>query len=344
MITIKNLSKSYNQGTQTIVGLKDINLKIAKGKIFGVIGKSGAGKSTLLRCINGLETPTDGSVIINGVNVTQLSTKALRKEQRKIGMIFQQFNLLSSKTVYDNIALPLKLAGKSKNEIQALVEPLLQLTGLTDKTRSYPSQLSGGQKQRVAIARALANHPEVLLCDEATSALDPHTTKSILDLLQKVNQELGLTIVLITHEMNVIKDICDQVAVIDEGGIIENNNVLQIFTAPEHKVTKELISSTLKVDLPEVIKDNLRLNPTNNHYPLLQLTFVGKSTARPFLSEINEVFGVKCNILQANIELVHSQPIGFMLIQAVTDEQTLAKIISYAEKQSLQIEVLGYVD
>ena len=252
--------------------------------------------------------------------------------------IFQHFNLLTSKTVYENIALPLKLAkGKAKLRINTL----LDVTGLTDKRNVYPAQLSGGQKQR-AIARALANEPDVLLCDEATSALDPHTTKNILNLLRDINKKLGLTILLITHEMSVVKEICDRVAVLEHGKVIEAGDVLQVFTPPLQAVTRELISA-VRLDLPQSIKENLQTQRAPNTFPLIRFTFVGKTTSKPFI-ELTEDLHVEFNILQANIELIHENPVGIMLVEAITDEPGLIEIVKYANTHGLNTEVLGYVD
>lgn len=340
MITIRELSKHYGN----VAALQDINLQVDKGQIFGVIGKSGAGKSSLIRCMNLLERPTKGEVIISDVDLTQLSAKALRAERRKIGMIFQHFNLLSSKTVYDNVALPLKLAGVGKDEIKQRVNELLGLVELSDKKNVYPKQLSGGQKQRVAIARALASEPEVLLCDEATSALDPHTTKNILKLLSDINQQLNLTIVLITHEMAVVKEICDHVAVIEQGKIIEQGNVLKIFTRPTTDITRELISTALRLDLPQSVADALSDERLPGHQPLIRFTFIGNEAAKPFLSNLTNKLGIKFNVLQANIELIQKQPVGIMLVSADADDEKLIEALKYANEHGLQTEVLGYVN
>ncbi|MBX9705740.1 MAG: methionine ABC transporter ATP-binding protein [Gammaproteobacteria bacterium] len=339
MIKISNLNKKFG----TTIALQDINLQIARGSVCGVIGKSGAGKSTLIRCINLLETPNSGSIKIDNVELTTLSTKQLRQQRRQIGMIFQHFNLLSSKTVYDNIALPLKLAGKSKQEIVDTIAPLLELTGLTDKEQQYPSQLSGGQKQRVAIARALVNKPKILLCDEATSALDPKTTKSILTLLKDINRQLGLTILLITHEMQVVKEICSQVAVLDHGAIVEQGSTLELFTQPKTDITKELIRSTLKLDLPEEIEQRLHIEHSPGKIPVLRLRFIGKSTTEPLLSQLVSRYQIHFNILQANIDLVQEQTIGIMVVEAFGEQSQIDAGIDYLVQQGLQVEVIGYV-
>lgn len=245
MINIQNLSKSFHSSSGAVDALKNINLNIKKGEIYGIIGLSGAGKSTLIRTINRLEEPTSGSISINGVELTKLSQKALREQRQKIGMIFQHFNLLSSRTVRGNIAFPLEVAGKNKQEHNGIIEHLLDRVELSDKLNAYPSQLSGGQKQRVAIARALANNPDILLCDEATSALDPRTTKSILHLIKEINKQTGITVILITHEMNVIREICDKVAIIENGEIIEENTVDAVFDNPKTQTGKEFIKQNI---------------------------------------------------------------------------------------------------
>lgn len=344
MINITNLTKTYETAQGPFVCLDKINLSIAQGKIFGIIGKSGAGKSTLVRCINQLEHTSEGEIKVAGININTLSKKALRHARHKIGMIFQHFNLLSSKTVYQNIAMPLKLLGKNKHAIRAAIAPLLELTDLTDKQHAYPAQLSGGQKQRVAIARALANNPHLLLCDEATSALDPLTTKNILNLLQNINKKLGLTIILITHEMNVIKEICDQVAVIDQGKIIESGEVLNIFTQPQHNTTRELISNTLHLNLPKPITQNMHPTQKPNTFPIVRLTFVGQSASATFISQLSkEEQALHFNIIQANIELVRNNPIGVMFLQFFIDDATLQRVLAYAQKEGVNAEVSGYV-
>lgn len=343
MIRIEGLSKFYPSKDAQVTALKDVSLHVAKGEIFGIIGKSGAGKSTLIRCINLLEKPSNGSIKIDGVTINTLSAKALRNERQKIGMIFQHFNLLSSKTVYDNIALPLKLAKYSKQAIAQKVASLLELIDLSSKKDVYPAQLSGGQKQRVAIARALACNPHVLLCDEATSALDPHTTQNILNLLRDINKKLNITIVLITHEMSVVKEICDQVAIIDHGKIIEQGSVLDIFTHPTQDITRELINTALRLDLPESIKDILVKERAPEHEPLIRFTFIGNEAGKPFLSKLTEDLKISFNVLQANIELIHQQAVGIMLVQAIADDIKLDNILEYAQQHQVQSEVLGYV-
>lgn len=280
-----------------------MSLTVDKGEIFGVIGTSGAGKSTLIRCVNLLERPNEGQVIVDNVELTKLSDAQLTLERRKIAMIFQHFNLLSSRTVFDNVAFPLELEGKPKSEISEKVNGLLELVGLSEKAKDYPANLSGGQKQRVAIARALANDPKVLLCDEATSALDPATTKSILQLLKSINQKLNLTILLITHEMEVIKTICDKVAVIDHGQLAEQGKVEQIFIHPEKEITKGFIQSSLNVELPAIYQDAVG-NDSKDGNPLVKILVRGNDEQSSVIINLYEKFDVKAKIISAQLEYV----------------------------------------
>ena len=272
MIELKNISKTFRTSKREIHALRDVSLQIEEGKIFGIIGKSGAGKSTLIRCVNLLERPDTGEVLINGTNLLNLSNSKLTLERRKIGMIFQHFNLLSSRTVEENIAFPMELEGISKSQIKTKVDELLYLVGIHEKAKEYPTNLSGGQKQRVAIARALANNPTVLLCDEATSALDPATTKSILRLLKEINQRLNLTILLITHEMEVINSICDEVGIIEDGKLVEHGTVEEIFTNPKENITQEFIKSSLDIALPLSFQKNLVDTYSENNSTILFIT------------------------------------------------------------------------
>ena len=282
MIKLNNITKIFTLPDKKLTALDNVSLHVPKGQICGVIGASGAGKSTLIRCVNLLERPTHGAVIIDDVDLTQLSDAELVKTRRQIGMIFQHFNLLTSRTVFENVALPLELENKSKAEIQEKTTALLALVGLSDKHNVYPANLSGGQKQRVAIARALASDPKVLLCDEATSALDPATTQSILKLLKEINRTLGITILLITHEMEVVKRICDQVAVIDKGRLIEQGTVSEIFSNPKTELAQEFISSTFHITLPEEYLENLSDTPKHaKSYPIIKFEFTGRSVDAP---------------------------------------------------------------
>lgn len=343
MISIKNLTKIYDTPAGPITVLDGINLTIQAGEIFGIIGKSGAGKSTLLRCINLLESPTQGQIFIDNKDVTQLSKQALRQLRHHVGMIFQHFNLLRSRTVYENIALPLQLVGKNKQEIKDIIESLLELTGLTEKRDIYPSQLSGGQKQRVAIARALANRPKMLLCDEATSALDPQTTASILNLLEDINKKLNITIVLITHEMDVIKTICDKVAVLEDGKVIEEGPIQQLFSNPQHITTKSFVTTALKATLPESIQERLQERQTENSYPLWRIAFYGHAASEPVIAHLIQKLNIDINILQANIDYIKQEPIGTMVVEVDSVDGDLDKGMKYLLEKNIQVEVLGYV-
>lgn len=341
MIELLNLSKSFKTKNKTIHALSDVSLTVEKGEIFGVIGTSGAGKSTLIRCVNLLEKPNDGKVIVDKIELTKLSDAQLTLERRKIAMIFQHFNLLSSRTVFDNIAFPLELEGKSKSEIQEKVNSLLDLVGLNDKAKDYPANLSGGQKQRVAIARALANDPKVLLCDEATSALDPATTKSILKLLKSINQKLNLTILLITHEMEVIKTICDKVAVIDHGKLAEQGNVEQIFTNPKEEITKGFIQSSLNVELPLVYQNSLSNIDSENNNPLVKFFINGNDDQSFVISNLFEKFQVKAKVISAQLEYVGNLSFGVLLVELQGGKVNEA--LAYLENEYSNTEILGYV-
>ncbi|TCL39127.1 D-methionine transport system ATP-binding protein [Anaerospora hongkongensis] len=344
MIKLSGITKTYQGSAGQVQALKGIDLKIEQGEIFGVIGKSGAGKSTLIRCINMLEQPSTGSVTVDNQELTTMNEQDLRNMRKKIGMIFQHFNLLSSRTVYDNVAFPLELAGKSKAEIAADVLPLLELVGLTDKKDQYPSQLSGGQKQRVGIARALASKPLVLLCDEATSALDPQTTKSILDLLKSINEKLKLTIVLITHEMQVIKEICHHVAVIEGGLIIEQGPVLDIFTKPKSATTREFIRAIINYDLPDIFLDtSFSDTPLPDGNLVLRLSFIGHAAGEPIIAGMIRRFNVDTSILYGNIDHIQSTPFGTLLVELSGEQQNIESALNYLRAKDLGIEVIGYV-
>lgn len=344
MIKLCHVHKTYsipNQGD--LAALTDINLEVARGKIFGVIGESGAGKSTLIRCVNLLEPPTSGQILLDGQEMTQLNTDALRQQRRKIGMIFQHFNLLHSRTVYDNVALPLELAGFKKEAIKHKVMSLLELTGLAHRLQYYPSQLSGGQKQRVAIARALANEPKALLSDEATSALDPETKSSILELLADINAEMGLTILLITHEMEVIKQICHQVALLEKGKIVEQAEVADFFSQPKTTVGKKFIRTLAVHDLPEIIQQRIQTEKTPHTTPLLRLSFFGRTAEEPLITQVVQGFSVSLNILQAHIESIRHQTLGVMLVEIQGDENNIANALAFLESKGVHVEVMGYV-
>ena len=343
MITLKNITKTYG-GSAQVQALKGITLTIEDGEIFGIIGKSGAGKSTLVRCINMLEKPTSGQVIIDDKDLTKMSESQLRAERKNIGMIFQHFNLLSSRTVAENIAFPLELIGASKDVIEKKVASLLDLVGLSDRAGNYPSQLSGGQKQRVGIARALASDPKILLCDEATSALDPQTTKSILELLQDINKRLGITIVVITHEMAVVKEICHRVAVIESGVIKEMGRVVDIFTNPQSQTMKDFVTSIINMELPAGIKNlGVTNQPALDRNMLVRLRFKGAATNDPVVADVVRKFNVEVSVLYGNIDYIQDEPFGYLIVVIMGDMETQAKAFSYIKTLPIGSEVLGYV-
>lgn len=329
MIELKNLSKIYDNGKTRVEAVKDINLTIEDGDIFGIIGLSGAGKSTLIRCINFLEKPTEGQVIFDGVDLGAISHKELLKKRQSMSMIFQNFNLLSQRTALDNICYPLEIAGNSKNEAREKARRLLAIVGLSDKEKSYPVQLSGGQQQRIAIARALATDPEVLLCDEATSALDPTTTSSILNLLKEINKNMGVTIIVITHEMRVIEQICNKVAVIDKSHIVEEGPVREVFTAPKSQIAKQLI-------LPK----NQGV-PAAEGFRCLRLVFDGTSAFEPIISALSRQCNTDVNILGANTKNIEGVAYGQMLIQLPEDEAKVAGIKEFLDSKKVKYEEEG---
>ena len=344
MIKLNNITKIFTLPDKKLTALDNVSLHVPKGQICGVIGASGAGKSTLIRCVNLLERPTHGAVLIDDVDLTQLSEAELVKRRRQIGMIFQHFNLLTSRTVFENVALPLELENKSKAEIQEKTTALLALVGLSDKHNVYPANLSGGQKQRVAIARALASDPKVLLCDEATSALDPATTQSILKLLKEINRTLGITILLITHEMEVVKRICDQVAVIDKGHLIEQGTVSEIFSNPKTELAQEFISSTFHITLPEEYLENLSDTPKHaKSYPIIKFEFTGRSVDAPLLSQASKKFGVELSILTSQIDYAGGVKFGFTIAEVEGDEDAITQAKVYLMENNVRVEVLGYV-
>ncbi|WP_342562853.1 methionine ABC transporter ATP-binding protein [Paenibacillus sp. FSL R7-0345] len=338
MIELKGLTKVYGKGSKAATALSNLNLSIKKGEIFGVIGHSGAGKSTLIRCINLLERPTTGEVWVDGVELTRLGKGQLQEKRRKIGMIFQHFNLLSSATVYDNIAFPLRLAGTAKTDIDQKVKELLALVGLENHANKYPAQLSGGQKQRVGVARALASDPDVLLCDEATSALDPQTTDSILRLLLDINRKFHLTIVLITHEMHVIQSICDRVAVIHGGGIVEQGEVAEVFLKPKHEVTKDFIRSETQQDGP--LKAALEAGNRGNA-KAVKITFLGQKTYESILSDVVHGTGVSFAILQGTISTIKDVPYGQLIVRFEGEPGAIDATLTELAAQGLDVEVIS---
>lgn len=343
MIRLTNIKKVFQQGNRIISALTDVTLHVKAGDICGVIGASGAGKSTLIRCVNLLEHPTSGSVSVAGQELTTLSAKQLAHARRHIGMIFQHFNLLNSRTVFGNIALPLELEDQPRDKISARVTELLELVELTDKKDFWPASLSGGQKQRVAIARALATNPKVLLCDEATSALDPATTRAILALLKDINRRLGITILLITHEMDVVKRICDQVAVINNGKLVENDSVSEVFSHPKTTLAQQFIQSTLHLDIPVDYQQRMTDIATADNVPLLRLEFSGKSVDAPLLSETARRFNVSNNIISAQVDYAGGVKFGIMLTEMAGERTCTKDAIVFLQQHHVKVEVLGYV-
>lgn len=333
MINIKDLTKEYITKKGKVVGVDHVNLTINEGEVFGIVGYSGAGKSSLLRCINLLEQPTGGQIEVNGRDLTKLRGEELRKARLKIGMIFQHFYLISQKTVAENIAFALKAANTPREKINTRVLELLEMVGLTDKKDVYPSQLSGGQKQRVGIARALANDPSVLLCDEATSALDPNTTLSILRLLKKINREMNITIVLITHEMNVVKEICDRMAVMQDGRVVEEGPVYEIFSAPQAELTKEFISSVVSFDVPRAILDQVTGQ-------VVKVMFKGSVAGEGIISDTVQQFDVRGNFLHGAIEYIQEVPLGLFLMEIQGHPENINRAITYMEGRGAQVEVI----
>lgn len=343
MIKLSNIIKVFRQQQNTVQALNNVSLHVPAGQIYGVIGASGAGKSTLIRCVNLLERPTSGTVMVDGRDLTCMSDSQLTQARRQIGMIFQHFNLLSSRTVFGNVALPLELNAMPRASIRVRVMELLELVGLSALHGAYPATLSGGQKQRVAIARALASSPKVLLCDEATSSLDPATTRSILELLKDINQRLGITILLITHEMDVVKRICDQVAVINQGELIEQGSVSSVFSYPKTPLAQQFIQSTLHIDIPADYLQRLSQHAGQNHIPLLRLEFTGKSVDAPLLSETTRNFNVNNNIICAQMDYAGGVKFGIMLTEMQGSSQEIHAAVAYLQQHYVKVEVLGYV-
>ncbi len=341
IIELKDITKTFVQDGKTFNAVENASVTVEKGDIFGIIGFSGAGKSTLVRTINLLGRPTSGSVTIKGKDFLALSQKELREERKKIGMIFQHFNLMKSRNVFDNVAFPLKRSGLTKSEISEKVHSLLKLVEIDDKAANFPSQLSGGQKQRVAIARALANEPDILLCDEATSALDPTTTKSILKLLKKLKEQLGLTIVIITHQMEVIKEICDKVAVMEKGRIVEQGDVFSIFANPQDEVTKRFIRSTSNLSkVEELIAEDSPVVRLEKDEKLVRFTYIKKNVSEPLISAISRLYEVTINIIFAEIEIVQDAPIGGTVAIISGEAATIDRALKHIAAMDVGVEVL----
>lgn len=341
MIEIKNISKTFHQKKQSFKALDDVSLNIEQGDIVGIIGFSGAGKSTLIRTVNLLERPDQGQIIINGRDFTQLKPKQLAHERKKIGMIFQHFNLLSSRTVFENVALPLELDNNNKSDIQKKVNELLKIVGLEDKANDYPKSLSGGQKQRVAIARALANDPYLLLCDEATSALDPATTQSILQLLRDINQRLGITILLITHEMEVIKSICNHVAVIDKGKLLAKGTLSEIISNKDHPIIKQFLNSGV-MTIPQELSKKLQKEPQAGLFPLVEIELNENISVEQLLSTIYDQYKIPYKLLKADVEYLGDSNFGKLLLQLQGEEEENQKAIYYLNQNKIQNTVKGY--
>lgn len=341
MIRLENVSKTFTDSNKEVHAVNNVSLTINDGDIFGIIGFSGAGKSTLVRCINLLEKPTEGKVFVDDAEITALSGKELRKARKKIGMIFQHFNLMPSRTIFGNVAYPLRGSGLSKEEIKEKVHHLLELVGISEKENAFPSQLSGGQKQRVAIARALANDPNILLCDEATSALDPQTTKSILKLLQQLNQTLGITVVVITHEMAVVKEICNRVAVMDHGDVVEEGEVFHVFASPKEPLTRSFIKTTSNLQkIEELIAADSPVIATKKGELIVRLTYVEKNTSEPLISTVTQKFGIILNIVFADVEIVQNAPIGGTVAIVSGEGSRIDEALQYLRDKNVGVEVI----
>ena len=341
MIELTHISKDFASGGRTVHAVQDVSLLIGKGEIFGIIGFSGAGKSTLVRCINLLERPTSGSVTVDGKEMTALSARELRQARKKIGMIFQHFNLMPSRTVFGNVAYPLRGSGLSREQIADKVHRLLELVGIGDKAEAYPKQLSGGQKQRVAIARALANDPNVLLCDEATSALDPQTTKAILRLLKNLNEKLGITVVIITHEMAVVKEICDRVAVMEHGRVVEQGEVFNVFADPRQEITRSFIHTTSNLrKIEELIEEDSPVVQLKPDELIVRLSYIQRNVSEPLISTVSRKFDITLNIIFSDIAIVQNAPIGGTVAIISGERAQITQAIAYLIEKNVGVEVI----
>ena len=341
MIELTHISKNFASGGRTVHAVQDVSLSIGKGEIFGIIGFSGAGKSTLVRCINLLERPTSGSVTVDGKEMTALSAKELRQARKKIGMIFQHFNLMPSRTVFGNVAYPLRGSGLSREQIADKVHRLLELVGIGDKAEAYPKQLSGGQKQRVAIARALANDPNVLLCDEATSALDPQTTKAILRLLKNLNEKLGITVVIITHEMAVVKEICDRVAVMEHGRVVEQGEVFNVFADPRQEITRSFIHTTSNLrKIEELIEEDSPVVQLKPGELIVRLSYIQRNVSEPLISTVSRKFDITLNIIFSDIAIVQNAPIGGTVAIISGERAQITQAMQYLSEKNVGVEVI----
>lgn len=347
MIRLEHVTKTFQTRDGDVHAVKDVSLDIAEGQIFGIIGFSGAGKSTLVRCMNLLERPEEGKVIFDRKNLLDLDAAGLRHARQKMSMIFQHFNLMRSRTVYENIALPLRMEKRPKEEIDKKVMELLDLIDLVERRDSYPSQLSGGQKQRVAIARALATDPKVLLCDEATSALDPQTTQSILHLIRRINRERNITVVVITHEMLVVKEICDRVAVMEAGRVVETNDLVPIFINPIEEITRNFINTTNEsAKIQELIDTGHPLTRLAENQQLVRLTYTPENAAEPIISRLAEKLGVESSIIFGNIEVIRDEPIGTIVTKMTGSDQQLKDALALCREAGIRTEVMkrGNID
>ena len=341
MIELTHISKNFASGGRTVHAVQDVSLSIGKGEIFGIIGFSGAGKSTLVRCINLLERPTSGSVTVDGKEMTALSARELRQARKKIGMIFQHFNLMPSRTVFGNVAYPLRGSGLSREQIADKVQRLLELVGIGDKAEAYPKQLSGGQKQRVAIARALANDPNVLLCDEATSALAPQTSKAILRLLKNLNEKLGITVVIITHEMAVVKEICDRVAVMAHGRVVEQGEVFNVFADPRQEITRSFIHTTSNLrKIEELIEEDSPVVQLKPGELIVRLSYIQRNVSEPLISTVSRKFDITLNIIFSDIAIVQNAPIGGTVAIISGEREQITQAMQYLSEKNVGVEVI----
>lgn len=336
IISFENLSKRYEKQGQTFVALDNVTFKVNKGDVYGLIGFSGAGKSTLLRMVNALETPTDGKVFVKGVDLTSLKEGKLREVRKGIGMIFQEFNLLETKTVFDNIAIPLVLRHESKLNIKSRVEELLKFVGLEDKAKALPGELSGGQKQRVGIARALATEPEILLCDEATSALDPDTTESILNLLARVNKELNVTILFVTHTIRVVQKLCNRVAILEHGKLVENGSVIDIFSKPKSTIAKRFVETVIPSKIPESIVAELKKYEAN--YKVIRIFFHAEHATDDVIWQINAKLGVHTNVMFASVTELQGRVLSIITLQLTGNEEDFKKVEDYINSHGIAFE------
>lgn len=342
MISVKDLNKLYKQGHTIVHALKGINLQVAQGEVFGLIGRAGAGKSALIRCINLLESPSEGSVIVDSCELNSLNTKALREARRNIGMIFEHCNLLNSRSVYENVAFPLEIMGHSASQIESSVRPLLNLIGLAHKADAPIHVLNPAQKQMVAIAKALAPKPKVLLCEEATAALEPKAKHAVLNLLKEVKKNLKTSMILISHELDVIKALCDHVGVLHQGTLIEEKPLFDFYTHPQSEFGREFIRTAARLEMPSSIRSRLKPQATHQHHPILRLSFDEPSTQESFIAALVHQFHLRANILQANLEQITNKTIGLMLIEVIAEPDEVKRAIQFLEHHNIYVEVLGY--